>query len=113
MGKTRQYNIEGALLEIPLCYDELTGREIEIFPDFIENPVYTAQGHPVLFTGEDACTYGKSPDGTPCIDCGSCRFYRQTPGTLIGVCKHEQKRQIPSERRACDTAETKPYEGGI
>ena len=53
MGKTRQYNIEGLLLEIPLYYDQLAGKEIEIFPDFIKNPVYTPQGHPVLFTGED------------------------------------------------------------
>lgn len=68
MEKTRQYSIEGVLLEIPLRYDEVTGREIEIFPDFIENPVYTPDGCPVLFTGEDACRYGEAPDGTPCID---------------------------------------------
>lgn len=108
MGKTRQYNIEGVLLEIPLCYDELAGREIEIFPDFIEKPVYTAEGHPVLFTGEDACAYGEAPDGEPCIDCGSCRFYRQTPGTLIGVCGHEQKRHTPPERCNPGTDEMKP-----
>ena len=106
MEKTRQYSIEGVLLEIPLCYDEVTGREIEIFPDFIENPVYTPDGCPVLFTGEDACGYGEAPDGTPCIDCGSCRFYRQRPDALIGVCGHEQKRRDP------DTAEMKPYKGG-
>ena len=35
MEKTRQYSIEGVLLEIPLRYDEVTGREIEIFPDFM------------------------------------------------------------------------------
>ena len=106
MGKTRQYNIEGVLLKIPLRYDELTGRDIEIFPDFIENPVYTPEGRPVLFTGEDACKYGETPDGARCIDCGSCRFYRQMPDALIGVCGHEQK------RRGQDTAEMKPYIGG-
>ena len=93
MEKTRQYSIEGVLLEIPLRYDEVTGREIEIFPDFIENPVYTPDGCPVLFTGEDACGYGEAPDGTPCIDCGSCRFYRPAgPHTWIGVCLHEKNR---------------------
>ncbi len=106
MGKTRQYNIEGVLLEIPLCYDELAEREIEIFPDFIENPVYTPEGCPVLFTGEDACQFGEAPDGTPCIDCGSCRFYRQTPDALIGVCGHEQK------RRHFDMDEKQLYKGG-
>lgn len=92
MEKTRQYNIEGLVLEIPLYYDELTGREIEVFPDFIEHPVYTPAGAPVLFTGEDACEYGEAMGGTRCIDCGSCRFYRQVQGTLLGVCGHEQKR---------------------
>ena len=106
MEKTRQYNIEGVLLEIPLHYDELAGRDIEIFPDFIENPVYTPKGCPVLFTGEDACEYGEAPNGVPCIDCDSCRFYRQAPGTLIGVCGHEQKRCNPG------TNEMKLYEGG-
>ena len=106
MGKTRQYNIEGVLLKIPLCYDELAGREIEIFPDFIENPVYTPEGCPILFTGEDACAYGEALDGAPCTDCGSCSFYRQTPDTLIGVCGHEQK------RRNLITEEKKSYQGG-
>ena len=44
MKKTRRYSIEGVQLEIPLHYDELTGKEIEIIPDFIENPdVYKRQ----------------------------------------------------------------------
>jgi hypothetical protein len=91
MGKTRQYNIEGMLLEILLCYDELTGKEIENFPDFIENPVYTPDGCPILFTGEDACEYGEPKEGESCLDCGSCRFYRQVPNSLLGVCKHKKK----------------------
>ena len=105
MKKTRRYSIEGVQLEIPLHYDELTGKEIEIIPDFIENPVYTPEGCPVLFTGEDACEYGESPGGTPCIDCGACRFYRQMPGTLIGVCGHQQKRHISSTDKVQPTKE--------
>lgn len=101
MKKTRRYSIEGVQLEIPLHYDELTGKEIEIIPDFIENPVYS----PVLFTGEDACEYGESPGGAPCIDCGACRFYRQMPGTLIGVCGHQQKRHISSTDKVQPTKE--------
>lgn len=93
MDKTKDYNIEGVLLSIPLQYDELSGKYIELYPDFIENPVYTTKGHPVMFTGEDACDYAvETADGEICIDCGSCRFYRQIPDTLIGVCIHEKKR---------------------
>ena len=71
MGKTRQYNIEGVLLEIPLCYDKIAEREIEIFPDFIETPVYTPEGCPVLLTGEDDCAQRPTPDGAPWIGCAS------------------------------------------
>lgn len=55
----RRYDIEGAVLETELCLDELTGLYIEILPDLIEKPVYTAKGNPVMFTGEDACSYGQ------------------------------------------------------
>ena len=63
MEKTRHYDIEGTLLEIPLHYDELAQMYVEIYPDFIENPVYTPEGCPILFTGEDACAYAESRDG--------------------------------------------------
>ena len=112
MGKVRQYNVEGTLVEIPLCYDELSERELGILPDFIENPVYTPKGNPLMFTGEDACEYGESSDGTLCTDCGCCRFYRQTPNTLIGVCGHEKKRRDTPVDPAYDTDENKSNKGG-
>lgn len=92
MEKTRRHNIEGTVLDILLQYDEDSGKYMEIYPDFIETPIYTPEGYPILFTGEDACTYAESVEGEPCIDCGSCRFYRQAPNTLIGVCGHPKKR---------------------
>lgn len=97
MELTRQYNLEGAVLEIPLRYDSLSHMYLEVYPDFIQNPVYTPAGQPILFTGEDACALARSADGEPCLDCGSCRFYRQAAETLIGVCGHEQKRKIRPE----------------
>ena len=93
MDKTRRYNIEGTSLEIPLRYDEFARMYVEDYPDFAENPVYTPEGCPILFTGEDACPYGEPADSEPCIDCGSCRFYRQAPGTWIGVCGREERRR--------------------
>ena len=95
MKKTRRYDIEGAILEIPVYYDVRTEKYMEDYPDFLENPVYTPDGCPILFTGEDACSYGEAADGSPCIDCGSCRFYRQASHTWIGVCGHEKNRQAP------------------
>ena len=92
MEKTRIYDVDGAILEIPLRYDELAQMYVEDYPDFTENPVYTPKGYPILFTGEDACQYGEPVDEGPCIDCGSCRFYRQIPEAWIGVCGREERR---------------------
>ncbi len=91
---TKDYNIEGVLIKIPLQYDVRSGKYIELFPDFTQTPVYTPKGHPVMFTGEDACDYAvEIPYGKECADCGSCRFYRQIEGTLLGICMHERKRR--------------------
>ena len=89
----RRYDIEGTSLEITLCYDQQTRMYIEVYPDFVEEPVDTPAGCPIFFTGEDACSYAEPLDGGPCLDCGSCRFYRQAPRTWIGVCGHEKRRR--------------------
>ena len=93
MKKTRKYDIEGTILEVPLRFDELAQIYVEDYPDFAETPAYTPEGHPILFTGEDACAYGEPAGEGPCTDCGSCRYYRQTPGTWIGVCRREERRK--------------------
>ena len=95
MEKSRRYELGGLVLDIPLRYDELSHMYIEEYPDFITNPAYTAEGCPVMFTGEDACAYAEADDGRSCADCGDCRFYRQFPDSLIGVCYHSKKRRGP------------------
>ena len=92
--KTKTYDVEGAKLTIPLRYDKKSGRYMEVYPDFIKNPIYTPEGHPIMLTLEDACAFGEKKDANePLVDCGSCRFYRQAPNTLIGVCGCEKKRK--------------------
>ena len=92
MKKTRRHIIEGVVLEIPLRYDERSGREIEEYPDLLGDPVYTPAGERVLLTIEDACPDAElSADGMR--DCGSCLYYRQVPGTLLGVCGHKKQRR--------------------
>lgn len=54
MGKTRQYNIEGVMLEIPLCYDELAGKEIEIFRTLLRI-------RSTLLKGVRSCLPGRMP----------------------------------------------------
>lgn len=94
MEKTKTYHVEGATLTIPLRYDEKSGRYMEVYPDFIENPVYTPEGRPIMLTLKDACAFGEKRDANEeLVDCGSCRFYRQAPNTLIGVCGCEKKQK--------------------
>ncbi len=99
MEKKRHYEFEGVVLEIPLRYDALSGMYIEMYPDFISNPVRTPEGYPVLFSGEDACSYAEADDGGECLDCSSCRFFRPAAShTWIGVCGHEKKRWCSSPK---------------
>ena len=94
MERKRRHNIEGAILEVPLVYDRQTDQFIEEYSDLIEEPVYTPAGERVLLTIEDACPYGQqNPDGMG--DCGSCVYYRQAPGTLLGVCGNQNMRMRP------------------
>ena len=51
MEKYRRYEFEGIELEIPLRYDAFSRMYIEEYPDFAQNPVYTPEGCPVLFSG--------------------------------------------------------------
>ena len=48
MAKTARFNIEGAVLDLPLRYDEASKMEFEIYPDLLENPVYTPSGERVM-----------------------------------------------------------------
>ena len=93
MEKIRRYEFEGVVLEIPLRYDTLSQMYIEEYPDFVSNPVYTEQGRPVRFIGEDACDDAETDSGESCPDCASCRYCRPVGShTWIGVCVHEKHR---------------------
>lgn len=99
MDHSRHYEFEGIALEIPMHYDPLSHMYIEEYPDFVEHPIYTAEGYPVLFIGEDACPLSEAADGETCSDCGSCRYFRPAgPRTWIGVCGHEKRRRTPDEQ---------------
>ena len=91
MEKTRHYEFDGVTLEIPLRYDPLSKLYIEEYPDFSKNPVFTRDGFPVMFAGEDACCYAEAISGRECPDCGCCRYFRPADThTWIGVCSHEK-----------------------
>ncbi len=94
MGQRRQYELEGLVLDIPLNYDEKSGIYLEDYSDIFENPIWTPKGHPVMFAGEDACSFAEEETPGGCPDCGSCRYYmRAAEHTWIGICRHEKNRR--------------------
>ncbi len=90
MKKTRRYEIEGLTIDIPIYKDERSGKIIEIYPDFIEKPIWTPEGHRVLFSGTDACPLAVEATEGGCPDCGSCIYFkRAAEHTWFGVCTSE------------------------
>ena len=93
MEKAKRYEIEGRILDIPVHWDERSQQYLEDYSSLIENPVYTPEGRPILLTIEDACRYSEPAEDEPrCIDCGSCVYFRQPRGSLLGVCHNEKTR---------------------
>lgn len=93
MDKTVRFEIEGTIIELPLKYDEPSQKYLEDYRDIIENPVCTPEGRPILLTIGDACSYAEMIDDEPTsVECSTCRYYRHTPGTLLGVCHNEKMR---------------------
>ena len=84
--KTRQIEIGGLTLELPMLWDELSGMYFEDYTAISEHPVYTPEGWRVMLTYEDACPHADlGPGGSR--DCGSCRMYEQSEDSLLGVCR--------------------------
>ncbi len=102
MKQTRRYEFEGVTLDIPLHFDESTGIYIEDYPDFIESPIWTPEGYPVMFAGEDACKFAEEATPGGCPDCGSCRFYRSAAEhTWFGVCGNDARKRTLSSKEVC------------
>lgn len=94
MNKVNRYELEGRVIELPLHWDKHSKKEIENYGPFLEqSPIYTPEGRPIFLTIEDACPYADMvDDDLLSIDCGSCRYYHQFPGSLLGICKNEKRR---------------------
>ncbi len=94
MAETRRYEIDGMIVEIPLHYDEMVERDLEDYPDFAADPVYTPEGRPLTVCIDDACKFAEAIEPPRLVDCSDCRFFRRAAeGTLFGVCECEYKRK--------------------
>ncbi len=91
MAETRRYELDGIVVDIPIYYDDQAKMYIEDYPDFIENPIWTASGYRVLFSGTDACKHAEETNQGGCSDCASCKFYESAAEhTWFGMCKHKK-----------------------
>ncbi len=94
MEQIKKYEIEGMELNIPLRYDEQSDKYIEDYRECIENSLYTPKGHPIMFAGEDACTFAEEETPGGCPDCGSCKFYRRADEhSWIGTCVNKYRKR--------------------
>lgn len=87
--------------KIFICYGYYDDRErqnpaiepIPIYPDFLEQPRFTPEGHRFVTKMQDACEHYEGPS---CVDreCADCRYYSHGED-LLGICTHSaQKMEV-------------------
>lgn len=65
------------------------GEPIPIYPDFLKEPIYTADGRPFVTAMQDVCgEYSGSGNDNVCF---SCEHY-EAGEELIGICKCPRKK---------------------
>ena len=120
MDKTVRFEIEGAIIELPLKFDERSQKYLEDYRDIIENPVRTPEGRPILLTIEDACSYAEMIDDEPTsVECSTCRITGIHPApcwmyVTTKKCALEQEiRQLPehTRRKHYEKTNFKPVHG--
>ena len=90
--------LHGVAFEIRYGYYEDIDRihePIEIYPDFIKEPVYTNDGFPFVTLMQEPCEYFKRLTSDPDCDCGNCR-YMERGDELIALCRCESRRKMNS-----------------
>lgn len=92
----------GVTFEIYYGYYEEIDRQnpnsepMEMYPNFIENPTYTADGVPFVTGFQKKCKYYKGEpdeDGT----CYQCSYYEKCE-ELLGICKCRARRLKPEKQ---------------
>ena len=61
-----------------------------IYPNFVQNPVYTADGTPFTTEMQDVCSHYKGEEGED--SCAACGYFRRIED-LFGICTCPQNRQ--------------------
>ncbi len=94
MEKTRLYEIDGMKIEIPLQWDDMSEKYLEVYDHLIENRRRTPLGYPIVTITDDACQH--APEGVS--DCWSCPHYKPaSEHTWFGSCRNEQNKIQPQK----------------
>ena len=87
-------SLHGRSFELRYGYYEEREREqcepIPIYPDFIKDPQYTAEGYPFVTQMQELCTHGESRFAEGC--CVDCKYYCDGD-ELIGICLCPQNKK--------------------
>lgn len=81
--------LHGVTFEIRYGYYEDIDRKylpVEIYPDFIKNPIYTKDGYPFITLMQAPCEHYKKTNNDSDRDCGNCKFMERGD-ELIAVCR--------------------------
>ncbi len=90
--KFRHYEIEGTSFDVPMYYDELAKKDLEVFPDIVETPIYTEKGHRIVLCLEDACEFAEAIESR-CIECAECKYFDRVEDSLLGICRNKKRRK--------------------
>ena len=85
----KRIELYGNMFEIRYGYYEEIDRihdPIEIYPDFIKNPVYTDDGFPFVTLMQEPCQSFQPKNSDPERDCGNCKYMKRGD-ELIAVCR--------------------------
>lgn len=90
----KEFTIGGRTFRLFYGYYEEFEREynepIVIYPDFIQNPVFTDEGVPIVTAMQDVCEhYAGKQGGDGCADC----IYFRTSEELFGLCGCVKRRK--------------------
>ncbi len=71
---------------------------LPIYPDFIKNPHYTKEGHPLVTAMQNACPHYSKPEDED-SSCSDCVFF-QKGEELFGLCQCPQNKLSHKEKTA-------------
>ena len=69
-------------------YERGEHEPVPIFPDFLEKPIYTDEGHPFVTATQTVCPHFVGVDSE--VGCFGCQHYQEAC-ELIGICQHPEQ----------------------